>query len=64
MSLHGNDFFWKGKDRKYFRIFWGEGQPDNVNGSEDCAQILEVNKTWNDNKCDGSFPWICEKAPV
>ncbi|XP_027880149.1 CD209 antigen-like protein E [Xiphophorus couchianus] len=44
--------------------FWGEGQPDNVNGSEDCAQILEVNKTWNDNKCDGSFPWICEKAPV
>uniref|UniRef100_A0A3B5QZA6 C-type lectin domain-containing protein n=1 Tax=Xiphophorus maculatus TaxID=8083 RepID=A0A3B5QZA6_XIPMA len=44
--------------------FWGHGKPHNSHGSEDCAQIGRNHKTWNDNKCDHSFPWICEKAPV
>ncbi|XP_014855527.1 PREDICTED: CD209 antigen-like protein E isoform X2 [Poecilia mexicana] len=43
--------------------YWGQGQPDNAGGGEACAQIWENYKTWNDNKCDDSFLWICEKAP-
>ncbi|XP_014872018.1 CD209 antigen-like protein E isoform X2 [Poecilia latipinna] len=43
--------------------YWGQGQPDNAFGGEACAQIWENYKTWNDNKCDDSFLWICEKAP-
>uniref|UniRef100_A0A3B5MKC5 C-type lectin domain-containing protein n=1 Tax=Xiphophorus couchianus TaxID=32473 RepID=A0A3B5MKC5_9TELE len=44
--------------------FWGEEQPDNSGGKEDCVQIWGNSKTWNDDKCDAKIKWICEKAPM
>ncbi|PWA31400.1 hypothetical protein CCH79_00002505, partial [Gambusia affinis] len=44
--------------------FWAPGQPDNAGGGEDCAQIWDYNRKWNDDKCGAFRARICEKAPI
>ncbi|XP_054887898.1 C-type lectin domain family 4 member E-like [Poeciliopsis prolifica] len=43
---------------------WAKGQPDNADSGEACAQSWNNHKSWNDNNCNASFPWICEKDPM
>ncbi|XP_067088362.1 CD209 antigen-like protein C isoform X2 [Osmerus mordax] len=39
--------------------YWNSGEPNDVNGGEDCAMILRVG--WNDFPCGNRLSWICEK---
>ncbi|XP_048727628.2 asialoglycoprotein receptor 1-like [Ostrea edulis] len=40
---------------------WAPGQPDNGH-NEDCAVLFhQANYHWNDDQCDRSFYFICEK---
>jgi hypothetical protein len=40
---------------------WAPGQPDNGH-NEDCAVMAHyVNYHWNDDQCDNSHNFICEK---
>ncbi|KAM9450006.1 uncharacterized protein Hap1MRO34_022484 [Clarias gariepinus] len=43
--------------------FWNKGEPNNLDGEEDCGEFLSApNVTvWNDNKCSINLHWICEK---
>ncbi|XP_034147082.1 C-type lectin domain family 4 member M-like isoform X2 [Esox lucius] len=45
--------------------YWGEKEPNNEGGGEDCAEIRHVFtdpvKKWNDNSCTSQLNWICEK---
>ncbi|KAF5883228.1 mannose-binding protein C-like [Clarias magur] len=38
---------------------WGSGQPDNYQGSQDCA-IIQTSGIWDDNNCTNSFLMVCE----
>ncbi|XP_038153366.1 CD209 antigen-like protein A [Cyprinodon tularosa] len=53
---------WKWVDGTSMTLsFWGDDQPDNWKGDEDCGQY--INKRWNDLSCAASLKWICEKLP-
>lgn len=46
--------------------FWSEGEPDNGNsnaalGQEDCVHFEMTTTRWNDQRCDDSKNFICEK---
>ena len=34
------------------RLNWGLDQPSNDGGGEDCVEIREAKKVWNDLDCD------------
>ncbi|XP_055469977.1 mannose-binding protein C [Psammomys obesus] len=38
---------------------WNDGEPNNVNGAEDCVVLL-LNGKWNDISCRESFLAVCE----
>ncbi|XP_011564302.3 uncharacterized protein LOC105394158 isoform X1 [Plutella xylostella] len=40
---------------------WGPGEPNDVNGVEDCV-ILRRDGTINDDACDKKYPFICKKT--
>ncbi|KAK0145366.1 CD209 antigen-like protein D [Merluccius polli] len=42
--------------------FWGEGQPDDYGGPEDCVAAWV--DSWNDKRCNRLNSWICEKVVV
>ena len=42
---------------------WGEGQPDDAGGNEDCA-ALGADGAWNDLPCDAARPFLCEDVRV
>ena len=39
---------------------WGENQPDNWDGVEDCVEIVAHWKALNDNTCDMHSKYVCE----
>ncbi|KAL7856187.1 hypothetical protein AOLI_G00197910 [Acnodon oligacanthus] len=41
--------------------FWGQGEPNDEN-DEDCGEIWEYKKGWNDMPCSSKEQWICEKS--
>ena len=38
-----------------------QGEPNNYNGNEDCAEIT-FDGRWNDNNCDVQFGFICKRG--
>uniref|UniRef100_A0A3B4ECK0 C-type lectin domain-containing protein n=1 Tax=Pygocentrus nattereri TaxID=42514 RepID=A0A3B4ECK0_PYGNA len=42
--------------------FWGEGEPNDDKNYEDCVEISEYKKGWNDMPCSIQERWICEKS--
>ncbi|XP_036438784.1 CD209 antigen-like protein C [Colossoma macropomum] len=42
--------------------FWSEGEPNDDQQNEDCAEILNFSKGWNDRPCSYKEGWICEKS--
>ncbi|XP_073943839.1 uncharacterized protein isoform X1 [Choristoneura fumiferana] len=40
---------------------WGQGEPNDADGNEDCV-ILRRDNTLNDDKCDRKYPFICKKS--
>ncbi|KAM8841887.1 CD209 antigen-like protein C [Synchiropus picturatus] len=45
------------------RSFWSPGEPNDVDGKENCTEINDrpVGKSWNDADCQIEKSWICEK---
>ncbi|XP_078392737.1 hepatic lectin-like [Cetorhinus maximus] len=41
---------------------WGQGEPNNWNGNENCAIIKT--RGWNDYSCSDQFRFICEKRAL
>ncbi|KAL3969677.1 voltage-dependent calcium channel L type alpha-1F [Sarotherodon galilaeus] len=41
--------------------YWASGQPDDLWLSEDCAHIRYQGGSWNDERCENSLQWVCEK---
>jgi hypothetical protein len=43
---------------------WGNGEPNNYNGNEDCGMLNAFgNSLWNDAGCSTSTYFICEANP-
>lgn len=40
--------------------FWQDGEPNNVDGDEDCAEVSRDTAAWNDVPCSRKFSWVCE----
>ncbi|XP_066564171.1 CD209 antigen-like protein 2 [Amia ocellicauda] len=58
-----NEGDWKWEDGQAFNTrsdWWATGQPDNYR-EEDCGEINKNGKL-NDNRCDQTQKWICEKS--
>lgn len=44
------------------RFNWSEGQPDNFQGQENCAEIRQIDQLWNDRPCGGDPQgYVCER---
>lgn len=60
----GGEFAWSdGTTYKYSK--WSPGEPNNVDGGEDCAEMNYYAATpdqWNDNKCSDKLGFICQEA--
>ncbi len=52
-------FNWVTSEPFDFEAF-GDGQPDDFNGVEDCVEIRR-DGTWNDLPCDDRRPYLCER---
>jgi hypothetical protein len=40
---------------------WGEAQPDDFLGNEDCVEKLARNQTWNDAPCGNANAYFCQR---
>lgn len=64
-SYFGNGLkFWLSSSFSLISRYWRRGQPDNYEGSEDCAQIAKghpVTENWNDYPCSIAINFVCEK---
>lgn len=43
--------------------YWATGEPNNVNGIEDCVEILSgrpSQENWNDFSCEEKKHYVCE----
>ncbi|XP_059846844.1 CD209 antigen-like protein C isoform X2 [Hypanus sabinus] len=59
-----DDWRWvDGTDYSLPSINWNEGEPNDANNAEDCAEILGDGKL-NDLSCDKSQRWICERSAL
>jgi hypothetical protein len=60
----GGDPFWQGASGGAplggHYTSWNAGEPNNNNGSEDCA-VMRADGTWNDYGCGNSLRFICRR---
>ncbi|KAK3510473.1 hypothetical protein QTP70_008668 [Hemibagrus guttatus] len=55
---------WSLADQTFYRdgdtyTNWDSRQPDNYEGKEYCVEFYKNSKSWNDNKCETSNPFVC-----
>ena len=52
---------WQTPDRKDATYFaWSQGQPDIWIKEEDCVEVMQWNKRWNDLRCNRERPFLCQ----
>ena len=55
---------WQTPDRKDATYFaWSQGQPDIWIKEEDCVEVMQWNKRWNDLRCNRERPFLCQISP-
>ncbi|XP_053408178.1 uncharacterized protein LOC123560994 isoform X2 [Mercenaria mercenaria] len=63
IGLHDTEvegvFIWDDGSPNDFDV-WNTNEPNNANNGEDCAEILTVNKLWNDANCFKAKRYICK----
>ncbi|TNM92320.1 hypothetical protein fugu_019332 [Takifugu bimaculatus] len=42
---------------------WGNGEPNNANGEEQCVQMNRHQGVWNDANCGRTAGYVCKKRP-
>jgi hypothetical protein len=47
-------------DPSAFAAPWGPNEPNDNNGSEDCAAMINTGGDWNDARCSDVIDYICE----
>ncbi|XP_062891694.1 C-type lectin domain family 10 member A-like isoform X1 [Mobula hypostoma] len=58
------DWRWvDGTDYSSSLTYWSEGEPNDGDHGEDCAEIFDNGK-WNDLPCSNIQHWICEKSAL
>ncbi len=62
MEQNGNWFQWNsGAPVEYSN--WGDGEPDNQDGVEYCAELdMLINGKWSDENCDRRHEFVCERS--
>ncbi|XP_076593925.1 CD209 antigen-like protein C [Chaetodon auriga] len=60
--FRGKEDTWKWVDGTELkgRGFWQDGEPNNVDGEENCAEVSRSAAAWNDVPCSRKFSWVCE----
>uniref|UniRef100_A0A3P9D252 C-type lectin domain-containing protein n=1 Tax=Maylandia zebra TaxID=106582 RepID=A0A3P9D252_9CICH len=53
---------WKWVDGTPLTLYWASHQPDNKLPAENCGHIRYQGTSWNDQSCEDSFQWVCEKV--
>ncbi|KAM6900020.1 ladderlectin-like [Xenentodon cancila] len=57
-------WFWSDGSKVGF-TYWGNSQPDNAGGDEDCVHTNQrITKKWNDLQCSHLFPSVCKARPI
>ena len=51
-------WFWVDGSRATY-TYWGDGEPNNAKGNEDCTQIIPRNGKWNDDPCSLTLHYVC-----
>uniref|UniRef100_A0A8W8K429 C-type lectin domain-containing protein n=1 Tax=Magallana gigas TaxID=29159 RepID=A0A8W8K429_MAGGI len=55
---------WVSSGATFGFLDWNQGEPNDHGGLEDCLELYKIRgrkKHWNDNSCEKSFNFICEK---
>ena len=55
-----NTFVWSDCSSWGYNRGWGTGEPNDVNGNEDCV-LYNVDQTWYDTTCATPFKFVCSK---
>lgn len=56
---------WVSSGATFDFLDWNTGEPNNVGEGEDCLEFFKQTNhenSWNDNSCEKSFDFICEKV--
>uniref|UniRef100_A0A3B4AUE9 C-type lectin domain-containing protein n=1 Tax=Periophthalmus magnuspinnatus TaxID=409849 RepID=A0A3B4AUE9_9GOBI len=61
IGLHRVPWKWV-KGRRASFINWAPGQPDNINGMEECVWV-DKNYQWSDESCGFRGPFFCREEP-
>ncbi|XP_052269056.1 perlucin-like isoform X3 [Dreissena polymorpha] len=57
-----NDWQWMTSHSSLSYTAWSPEQPTNYGGNENCAEIRPSDGKWNDDQCDRSINYICERS--
>uniref|UniRef100_A0A8C2GM31 C-type lectin domain-containing protein n=1 Tax=Cyprinus carpio TaxID=7962 RepID=A0A8C2GM31_CYPCA len=64
IGLSVTEGLWKWVDNtEVIKEYWATGEPNNVNGIEDCVEILSgrpSQENWNDFSCEEKKHYVCE----
>lgn len=41
---------------------WASGEPNNMGGHENCAELMVPGGEWNDRRCDDAIAYVCEPS--
>lgn len=50
---------WSDSSENYTFSNWQQGQPDNLNGGQNCAAVEVKTGTWTDEQCNAQYPFFC-----
>lgn len=57
---HEGTFVWADGEAVTFTR-WGDGEPNDAGGREDCGQLVPWNGRWNDLDCARRLPFVCDE---
>ncbi|KAK9971245.1 hypothetical protein ABG768_024619 [Culter alburnus] len=60
IGLFRDSWQWSDQSNSSFR-YWESDQPNNVEGNQNCAEILNTQGQWNDYFCNYEFPFVCHE---
>lgn len=56
-----SEFIWSKNGNIITFAQWSPGDPNDIEGNEDCIDMFAFTGEWNDRKCDHNTFFMCEK---